>query len=149
MARAVAPITLRFILGWLKVSRPIWGVKLFEYFRPGKRQNVIDRSVRRPAHQTKSPPRQNRRSGPWIVFFLGLHSCSLECCEYAPVSEWNPAETNASRIVDRVGDRRNRGFACRLAGSIVRKIRPPRIGISVHQHDVDPGRRVGVRERGM
>src|SRR6266850_968672 len=82
-------------------------------------------------------------------FVVPLHACNLECCEHARVSEWNTTETNAGRIVDRVGDRRDHGFAYRLAGAIWRKIGPVWIGISVYQHDVDSGRRVGVRERGM
>ena len=78
-----------------------------------------------------------------------LHAGSLERIEHALVSEWNPADTNAGRIVDRVGDRRHCGPDRRLTGSIVGKIGPVRVGISVHEHDVDPGRCVGVRERGM
>ena len=50
--------------------------------------------------------------------------------------------------MDGVGDRRHRGLAGRLAGTVVRQIGPLGVGVAVHDDDVDLRRRIGVRQGG-
>src|SRR5262249_56061465 len=77
------------------------------------------------------------------------HVCGLEGGQHALISERNATQTNAGRIVDRVGHGRERWLADGLARTVVREIRPVRIRISIHQYDIDSGRCVQMCERGM
>ena len=45
-----------------------------------------------------------------------LHACGLQGCEHARVPEGHPAQPDAGRVVDGVGDRRDQRLADRLAG---------------------------------
>src|SRR5688500_16914081 len=87
------------------------------------------------------------------VFMSGysssLYARGLERREDARVPERHAAEANASRIMDGVRNRRDRGLADRLPRPVVRKVRAIRTRIAVHDHDVDRRRRIGVRQRRM
>ena len=73
------------------------------------------------------------------------HARSLQRRQHTVVPKRNPADTNAGRVVDRVGDGSQHRFQRRLARSVRRQVRTVRIRIAVHQHDVDafPARRRG------
>src|SRR5215813_11974993 len=76
-------------------------------------------------------------------------ACGLQGGEHAFIPEWNATETDAGGVVNRIGDGRERRLAYGFAGSVMRKVRSLRIGISVDQHNIDLGRRIKVRQTRM
>ena len=78
-----------------------------------------------------------------------LCACSLQRLEHACWSERHATQTYTRRIENGIRHRREQRLADRLAGAVVRKIRPVRIGIAVHDHDIDLLRRIRMPERRM
>src|SRR5204863_7049469 len=78
----------------------------------------------------------------WLI----LHACGLQCREHPRVPERNPPQTHARRIEDCVPNSGDGRLARRLTRAILRKIRPVRIRITIHQHHIDLRRRIEMRE---